>query len=340
MKTRWLSTVLVTCALLAVLPLACDGGGGGTLDPISPEVAERACAALGACLGVTGLGDCAEMLDQVDNWSAKDMSFLLAMNDDEDWIARLALALNAGCVADATTCEGVLRCLNDGQAERACTAPASSANDRWCLDDDVLLDCSGVGLGGDRVQTQASCGALGLRCVEISYGQQTLGMCANGSSQNTGLTLQVTCDGQVASIQGYGLSMRMDCSFYGRVCLPGTYTDPEGVAFCAAPGPACDDGTFVDRCEGTRVVTCEDGLQAGMDCAALEQTCGMIEPPMSDPRPACLYGSCSPSAFDEDCDQATGRITFCGPGGVSTLECATLGYSGCAREGFEARCVD
>jgi len=330
--------VSVTLALGAV---ACDGGGGGgSLEPIPAEVAERACAALGACLGSTGMGSCNEMLAQVDDWPASDMSFLLGMNDDDDWVPRLALALNAQCVADATTCEQVLQCLNGGEAERACVAPASSANDRWCLDGDVLLDCSGSGLATDRVQSQASCGALGLRCIELSYGQQTIGLCANGTSQNTGATLQVTCDGQVAVIQGYGANLRMDCSFYGRVCQPGTYTDPEEASFCAAPGPACEEATFQDRCEGSLVLTCDEGLQASMDCAQIGQTCGVVEPIVGEAYPACLYGSCSPSAYDERCDEATGVVTFCGPAGVSTLECAELGYAGCARDGFQARCVD
>jgi hypothetical protein len=330
-----------TCLVFSLALSACDGGGGGgNLDPVPPEVAERACAALGACLGVSGVGSCTEMMDQLDTKPAADLSFLLGMNDDDDWIANLALALNAQCAADATTCEQVLQCLNGGEAERACTTPANSLNDRWCQDGDTLLDCSGVGLGTDRVQTQVSCGALGLRCLELTYGQGKIGICANGTSGNTGASLQVTCAGQVAVIQGFGASLRLDCGFYDRVCTPGTYVDPEDIAFCAAPGPACDEATFQDRCEGSRVVQCEDGLQAGMDCAPMGQTCGVIDPTWGDPYPTCVYGSCSPSGFPETCNEATSEISFCGPAGVSTLDCSALGYSACSLDGEQARCID
>jgi hypothetical protein len=314
------------------------------LAPLSRDLDTRACAALGACLELAGLGACVEMLDQSRRWNPANQSVFMAFYAPPEWTRLMALVQNTACVAAATTCDEVLACLNGGKLERHALPDRQALLGRSCQDDDTLLDHWPAAWPERGIQTRVSCHQLGLRCITVRAFQasddRTVSLCANGTSTETDWQLRVTCDGSLASLAGFGVELRLDCASLGLTCQVPAGQDFDRITFCGSGGPTCDPQTFPAGCQGDRAVTCEGGWVISRDCGQRHQTCGLVQIGDWLDQPVCVTDACSPSLFAERCEPDEGMITYCGTGGVRRLDCRALGFPACVLVNNRARCVE
>jgi len=292
----------------------------------SPEIVAKGCAKVLACAnnavpGIAyGIGHCVSVLTQM---SALDLTqqtyFMSFLYDDFDWILDLSLMQNMDCVQGASDCSAILACVNQGQAQPTCTPPEDYPRWRRCSDSQHLRGCSaGVGVTFD-------CSKLGLDCIQTIVGTSSLATCAApvAGSQPVDATVQVTCQGDEASFTlGLG-KYNFNCSDYGATCVPGSYDlSSNAPIFCRGKrAAACDTKTFAARCEGNTWVICMGGQEAATDCASWGATCRLD---LGDSNPRCGFPCAS---TPESC--ASGSVTYCGPAGMTTLDCGSVGFSTC-----------
>jgi hypothetical protein len=116
---------------------------------------------------------------------------------------------------------------------------------------------------------------------------------------------------------GYGF----DCRFIGSTCVPGSYPLSSDFSYCVgAKNVSCEKNTS-NRCEGDNAVLCVHGREGGMACADIGATCNTVDP---NPNPHCGFACAS---ISDTCTE--GVISYCGPAGQGTLDCKSLGFSGC-----------
>ena len=307
-------------------PLSPDGGSPTFQFPA--EIVAKGCAKVLACANnavsgiASGVGHCVAVLTQMGVLDLTQLTFLMFfLEDDYDWLLHLSLMQNMDCVQDASDCSAILACVNQGQAQATCTPPEDYPRRRRCIDSHHLRGC-GLGVGAT-----FDCSKLGLACVETSVptSSNTFATCALPveGSQPVDTTIQVTCQGDKASFQ-FGLGeYNFDCNDYGATCVPGTYDlSSDAPDYCRGKrATSCDPSTFVVRCEGDLWVICMGGQEAASDCTRWGATCRLDA---NSTQPSCGF-PCTSSP--EVC--ASGSVSYCGPAGMTTLDCSSIGFSTC-----------
>jgi hypothetical protein len=333
---RKISAIMVLVGMIS----GCAEYGGQKLN-VDPAEMGPACANYLACVDERGFGSCVQALSMATQWEPKDMSLLIAMSDDVDFVNMIALAQNASCLATAgADCDKVFACLNNGSAVRNCTPPANAVNGRSCADSKTLKACTQTGLEGVYIETSASCSDLGLECADIVIPEAEDKMAACVESKiEYGLTMDVSCHGTVAEISMLGVVVRYDCAFEGGTCKAGSHTDPEAIEdqlFCEGVGDACDEQSFDSYCDGNDMIGCMQGKESATHCDQFGSVC-RTETHEYFTITGCLYPSCTPIAFEETCTD--GLITYCAPEGSATLQCKDLGFTGCEAEQGRVKCT-
>jgi hypothetical protein len=266
-----------------------------------------------------GVGHCVSVLTQMGALDLTQQTTLISFYDDDyDWILDLSLMQNMDCVQAAADCSAILACVNQGQAQSTCTPPEDYPRWRRCADANHLRGCTaGVGVTFD-------CSKLGLGCVETTADQMfaTCALPVEGS-QPVDSIIQVTCQGDEASFTVGGGKYNFNCNDFGATCVPGTYDlSSDGPVYCRGKrATACDPSTFVVRCEGDLWVVCMGGQEAATDCASWGATC-RLDAGATQPR--CGFACAS---TPEVC--ASGTVSYCGPAGMTTLDCGSVGFSTC-----------
>ena len=305
---------------------------GSLVSPGSPtfqfpaEIVAKGCAKVLACAnnavpGIAyGVGHCVSVLTQMGALDLTQQTYLLSIiYDDYDWILDLSLMQNMDCVQGASDCSAILACVNQGQAQPTCTPPEAYPRRRRCSDANHMRGCSaGVGATFD-------CSKLSLGCIETTVATSTFATCAApvAGSQPVDATVQVTCQGDEANFTlGLG-KYNFDCNDFGATCVPGSYDLSSGAPiFCRGKrATTCAPNTFVARCEGDLWVVCMGGQEAATNCASRGATCRLDA---GSTQPSCGF-SCT--STPEVCDSRT--VTYCGPAGMTTLDCGSVGFSTC-----------
>ena len=305
--------------------------GGSPSYPFPAEIVAKGCAKVLACAnnavsGIAyGVGHCVSVLTEM---GALDLTrqtyFMSVLYDDYDWILDLSLMQNMACVQGASDCSAILACVNQGQAQPTCTPTEDYPRWRRCSDANHLRGCSaGVGATFD-------CSKLGLGCIETTAGTSTFAGCATpvAGSQPADATVQVTCQGDEAYFTlGLG-KYNFNCNDFGATCVPGSYdlSSSDAPLFCRGKrATACDPSTSGPRCEGKTWIICMGGQEAASDCASWGATC---RPDPGSAKPSCGF-QCTSTL--EVC--AAGTVSYCGPAGMTTLDCGSVGFSTCDTQG-------
>ena len=128
-----------------------------------------------------------------------------------------------------------------------------------------------------------------------------------------------------------GIEDQLDCGVLGMTCF-----ETEDEAFCGFAGSSCAD----DRCEGTTVVNCQDGIEgASIDCKALD--------PAFTCRDAFGAVSCAVPSGSEECDLLLDTVLCegdvaraCIGGKHFDFDCGAFLGAHCETDGLgTARCV-
>ena len=312
----------------SALPSPADGSP--TLQ-FPAETVAKGCAKVLACAsnavpGIAyGVGHCVTVLTQMGAIDLTQQTSLMSFYDDDyDWLLHLSLMQNMDCVQGAADCSAILACVNQGQAQATCTPPEDYPRWRRCSDGDHMRGCSaGVGATFD-------CSKLGLGCVEntVVPADKSFAACARpvAGSQPLDTTIQVTCQGDEASFRVGNGEYNFDCNYLGAACVPGNYDlSADGPPYCRGKrSTACDPSTFVVGCDGDLLVTCIGGQEAAADCTSWGATCRLDA---GSTQPRCGFPCAS---IPENC--ASGTVTYCGPTGMTTLDCGSVGFSTCQTE--------
>jgi len=127
---------------------------------------------------------------------------------------------------------------------------------------------------------------------------------------------------------------RLDCAAAGLSCAP-----RKSNAFVASCSPgACDMATYEPRCDGDRMLSCDDGVIAIDDCAAVGSTCqprGTSVGCGSTDQPPPPAGKECVDEFDR-CDGE--RLQACVDGRWATIDCRSLGLGSCLAAQTGAAC--
>jgi hypothetical protein len=311
-------------------PDAAAAADGGSIEtaPITyrfpAEVLVKGCAKALACSTTgqivnEGITHCAEVVNWMGSTDWGRNTFMLALYDDSDWLLFAGLTQNMDCVQAAVGCQAILACVNQGQVNPTCSPPSNYSLGRYCSDATHVRACS---LG---IEASMDCGKLGLACIEVSAsnGSKTMATCALPAAPPGPLdSFEVTCQGNMAQFSFGAARYGFDCSFIGSTCVPGSYPlSASSVPYCVgAKGASCEKSGS-NRCEGDDAVLCFNGREGGMACADIGATCNTVGP---NPNPHCGFACASISDTCTD-----GVISYCGPAGQGTLDCRSLGFSGC-----------
>ena len=236
-----------------------------------------------------GINDC--YTDAMPYWSASE--------------ARCAIAAGSDCVA-VRACFGMTAVADPSCASRSITCDGTN-----------LVQCA------DGVRSTVSCPnaslllsvGMGPTCVPSGTGA----LCGSATCS----AASMTCSGSVASscFVNRGVMMEMDCADFGQGCVNGVCTAAGGGGACAGGAPVCD---------GATIVRCDAGVEIRTDCTVVGvgATCFPGDRTTNAPEPYCGYGNaCYPLKGAETCSGSS--VTFCAAGVTATVDCASLGFSGC-----------
>jgi hypothetical protein len=143
------------------------------------------------------------------------------------------------------------------------------------------------------------------------------------------------CDDQV-------LVRGPDCALAGLACLDGV---------CVGSGESCTqpNDTYRDgfdyggiACDGDTLTACVGGALEAVDCTRFGEgySCQSIE----DGYFCGLGSECRPGEFEigtsgtlETCDGTS--VVYCDEGRLESLDCTSLGFTGCEVQNYHASCV-
>jgi hypothetical protein len=326
------------------MPSPTDSGAvtpadAGPTFHFAPEIVASGCAKALACMNgsgsVTGsIGHCVDVLSRIGVLDLERYSWLLSIWDDYDWSMDIALMQNMACVQAASGCPAILACLNQGQARTACSVPANYSRHRRCDDARHLRGCA---FG---IDTVFDCGELGFECVDLtgSGTDSVLATCGTrvASGRPIDTVVPVTCQGDLSTVELGDGAYLFDCDYLGATCVPGSYDLNQDFAWCMGKRAAtCDTSSFQQHCDGDALVVCLDGHEGLWNCPSWGTTCDLAGPASSV---ACQFDCAS---TPESC--TAGVVSYCGPKGMTTLDCTSLGFSGCQTDSVadpaEAWCV-
>jgi len=137
-----------------------------------------------------------------------------------------------------------------------------ACNAESCAGAGVAPACNGTtasGCGGWAEYTSLDCAWSGRACQVVGSRAVCAGTGAACSDSD-----KVTCAGSVATYCSRGARATVDCAKTGlatRCVAGGLATEP-----CTAAGTDCDPASYVDRCDGNRLVVCVDGALVSFAC--------------------------------------------------------------------------
>jgi hypothetical protein len=284
--------------------------------------AERACTWLGACEGTLDdmrFGTC--------------MMHALAVYDctyNPNLRPRGQTAALWRCLAkDVTNCERVSTCVFGAQAGQKCSLKDSGTYRACAADDIAVVECATT---DKRLSTDA-CLLRGRTCRTNK--QSSIAMCSG--SQGLACEGKPRCDGNFAVFcEAEGIIQRdigRDCAAYGDGRCE---EDATGAGCAPNDAGACTvaKGARVVCTDGGQAESCAGGRAARIDCAAIQQPCSSAaDASAADPTRACVKIDAGSQCSDTDqCDG--GMLRSCAQGKTFTVDCSTLGFSGCGtREG-------
>jgi hypothetical protein len=156
-----------------------------------------------------------------------------------------------------------------------------------------------------------------LDCVRAASTCEQVRACGQPTSEQLALcqnTSDDTCSGNVVVHCGSDRITAVDCAKSGLVCGAGEYGAACGLA-------SCDPTTTLPRCEGNRLVTCDEyaDVLTSDDCALEGRTCGSN--PLGET--ACVGSTgCNPATATTHCDG--NAIVHCDRGTEARTDCAAV----------------
>jgi len=233
------------------------------------------------------------------------------------------LFANWNCLASASSCGDVDRCIYGGKQAPECPAVGSSSG---CVDDRVYTICQGAG----RPINAEDCALKGKICSGDPSGtfgctgKQGRSACtASGCSERDGKSYVVRCSTNVDT--GF------DCSGYNATC-----NNDGDIPVCEFGGAPCS-ATGTITCRGSTAVMCggeeKNAHEDSVDCGAIGRACRPIGATQEiDPIAACV----GDQTCTDGCSGAT--MTSCASDTVFNLDCGSLGLT-CTKESGHARCA-
>lgn len=294
--------------VLGLLVVAAGCGNKG----VTTQSGAAACITASACgLFTGGISQCTQ--------------FIALVNDPQTAAAAHLSASEVNCIASAgSDCTAARKCLGGGNTPAVCSGSSTScAGNTWQSCTDL------AGSGGQKGMQLFDCGSVGEMCVanngDVDCG---FGTCAGGT-MNTCVTPDGTPGGNLVQSCNNGIIQRQDCTKIASSC------NPSGIfgAHCRGNGPACQSPSLTNntlRCDGTVLVTCEDGQEARRDCA--EFNLGCFPNPNGNGGFNCYAANqCDPNNYTAQCVGT--KLTFCNKGQIQTIDCASSGFSTCSPNG-------
>jgi hypothetical protein len=264
---------------------------------LDPDSVARAAAVIGSCMPDDGV----------------------ARNAAHIWLGHLAAprsyfraSAQLECLANASCgCAAIEHCLGWSYAR----APES------CLgrcDGDVFTGC------GDDVQVTIDCGRFGLSCDPEANCVAEAAVACDGSEP-----ARCSADGELLFCDD-DFMRRAPCQSLGFRCVDDQCTG--GGAACSESSPG--EGELVDlvgtACAGATLTACVAGGQAEVDCATYGPgfTCQSVDGNFfcglaAECVPADNYAAAHPARCDGN------QLSFCNAGRLETIDCLSLGFSGC-----------
>jgi hypothetical protein len=330
--------------LLAVcggVQVGCSGGDSAPkVVPVNPVDIGPTCAGYTACTNhMVGFSACYMVIDSARIWDLKAHSINVGTSSKLEWINTLSGIQNTRCVAQANgDCKQVLSCVNQGRVVLDCTPPEGAHGGRYCRDENTVAACTPTYRDGRFVESSVRCDDIGMKCVEFERNGETFAGCGYQAGDHVD-GISVSCDGTMARVQQGSAYWHWDCALMNAWCVGGSYLSWDNYDFCESDTPLCDPDTLEKRCHGTSMSFYCDGRENRLDCAAYGQICQDTRILMWT-TPFCVYahGSCNSYSFQETCED--GVITYCGPEGVTTLDCREYGYSTCTIDVLFAHCQE
>ncbi len=252
---------------------------------------------------------------------------------EEAFAAQLALLFidevnrNAPCLADATTCEGAMRCLNSGADSAECTTPSPdiAAWGQGCTGNVLSICLATVAGTTSGVVFTHNCSEEGLDCVSTP----ALAACMVTDCTTAG---DPTCVGDVIDhCIRPGAHHQIDCGELmgetGATCGDGDPAAAGIQAGCVPTGEPCSP-TDAPHCVDGVLLTCNEvfGRWVGLDCTEIGEEW------------ACQPDGCVPAETDCtlflepacDCDD----LLVCDPqsGRDIRVHCPDYGYGSCDEE--------
>ncbi|WP_146650928.1 hypothetical protein [Labilithrix luteola] len=301
-----------------------DPDANGDSGSVDPYVA--ACARIDACATATspliGMNGCYSLI------TAKPFASSL-------FGLELAQLENLRCKLAATTCTAVRAC--DKPTTDYTTFCQTAEGGNHC-DGNVHVLCDANTFAPIMA---TDCAATGEICGEANFQAG----CGKTACEPYNTTINSCAGNVLTSCAAYGVTREIDCAanndvIYVKpagkktlattVCGAGT----DGNKACLADGADCTGLT--QRCDGTVLETCTMGKLARRDCAAQSPSGQGCVTALTD-GPDRIQGSLACGAVNppchetdnETCDVATGTIGFCALTEAKTLDCKSLGYTGC-----------
>ena len=314
----WL-TLVVACGGCAA---ACSSSSSSSPGGVS----QKTCALTSACSGVgtsLSFGSLCELLDVAATGDASRLGSSGALVREESL-----------CAQAANDCAALQACITVPASAAAVCNGATSAK----CSNGYAVQCGQPTMDG--LTPGRNCAGAGLVCAADSLGAA----CGTASCDPT--TTPPACNGDdlITCSEPGGALSSTNCKYaMSTVCMGSSSGSSScqtqtaetcgvvnGKAQCVGTGPACDETTFKNSCDGTSIVSCTGGKTARFDCTSQHpnSTCQL----QSDGSAACVgTGTECTSTTPETC--VNGVITYCMWGVKTTVDCKAYGLSGCTTFG-------
>jgi hypothetical protein len=236
------------------------------------------------------------------------------------------------CGLGANSCAELRACGLRGASPTACSGRGKDNPAGYCDIDGRALSC-----WHERVAAVRDCPRGGEQC-SVREGQATCSLGPCPPSIPEGAPPVCSASGTRVVRCEHGVLSSLDCAAFGLICATGDASAGHPAdAACAPPTAACSGSSR--RCEGDVAVTCFNGHETRVDCAAAGMACG---PTDGGPRGV---GACvAPAGTRAPCDPATparcdgASVRYCAAGQSRSFLCRTLGFGRCVGDANGARC--
>jgi len=288
-------------AIAALALQGCNGGHRGPHEPaqratnppaIGPSAYRSACATVASCIPAAkwSVSECATRRAQTRLASSTDMVYRGA--DLSDAEVQCVIKTGGDCVAaarclgaspEAESCRASEAYSCDGRVARGCHRGILVRTTETCDDSSSCYPCSGRGAccgllcpkrlrcNGDVlpkcehgfVAEEVNCRAYGMSCAD----HPTAVSDCLGNGPRCDRNLRSRCDDQDLVTCFAGQELRVSCQeLDGMVCASWNGPAQQG-GRCLLPQRQCTAGN--ERCLGTTIRFCDDGVVADVDCRVL-----------------------------------------------------------------------